>query len=81
MPMIQTRYKDGQSAPANEAGDMLYGMRAIAEFLGIRPRQALHLVEAGHLPHFRIGKPICSRRSTLTAWLAEREAQGRQPAA
>ena len=55
------------------AADMLYGTRAIADHLGIRPRQALHMVETGRLPHFRVGKIICARRSTLMAWLAKVE--------
>lgn len=55
-------------------GEMLYGTKAIAEFLGIRPRQALHLVEQDRLPNFRVGRVVCANRSTLRAWLAEQEA-------
>lgn len=61
-------------------GEMLYGTKAIAEFLGIRPRQALHLMEQGRLPHFHIGRVLCANRSTLRAWLAEQEAAGRKSA-
>ena len=62
--------------PADSAGDMLYGTKSIAEHLGIRPRQALHLIEQDRLPHFHVGKIICARRSTLTAWIAAQEARG-----
>ncbi|MBV9521116.1 MAG: helix-turn-helix domain-containing protein [Hyphomicrobiales bacterium] len=57
-------------------GDLLYGVRAIAAHLGLRDRQALHLVESGKLPHFRLGKKICARRSSLAAWIVEHEAAG-----
>jgi hypothetical protein len=58
--------------------DLLYGVPAIATFLGIRPRQAKHRVATGEIPSFRIGESICARRSTLTAWLAEREAEAQR---
>lgn len=54
--------------------DLLYGVPAIAAFLGIRGRQAKHRVSTGEIPTFRIGESICARRSTLNTWLAEREA-------
>lgn len=60
--------------------DLLYGVPAIAAYLGIRPRQAKHRVATGHIPTFRIGESICARRSTLTAWLAECEAKARKAA-
>ena len=58
-------------------GDLLYGVPAIAEFLGVRVRQARHLCESGRLPTFKLGsQKICARRSTLWRWLAEQEANG-----
>jgi excisionase family DNA binding protein len=51
-------------------GDLLYGATAIAAHLGIRKRQALYLIESNRLPHFRIGKIVCARRSLLSQWLA-----------
>ncbi len=57
-------------------GDLLYGAAAIGEYLGISERQARHRVDTGEIPTFRIGKTICSRRSTLDAWLAEQERDG-----
>ncbi len=57
-------------------GDLLYGAAAIGEYLGISERQARHRVDTETIPNFRIGKTICSRRSTLDAWLAEQEHNG-----
>lgn len=59
----------------SQGPDLLYGVPSIAEFLGIRLRQAKHRVEKGDIPTFRIGETICARRSSLTAWLAECEAK------
>lgn len=56
------------------AGDLAYGVRAIADALGVKPRQALRLVAQNRVPHWREGRTICARRSSLTAWVAEREA-------
>ena len=57
-------------APATSDANLLYGVKAIAAFLGVTPRQALGLIERGHLTHFHVGKIVCARRSTLTAWLS-----------
>lgn len=58
--------------------DLLYGVPAIAKFLGIRDKQARPKIDRGLIPSFRIGGTICSRRATLKAWLAEQEAAARQ---
>ena len=58
-------------ATDDDAG-LLYGVPAIAQFLGLRDRQTYHLVEKG-LPVFRVGNKVCARRTTLKAWLAEQE--------
>lgn len=58
--------------PQNDS-DLLYGMPAIARHLNIRPRQAHHLKEKGGLPVFDLGGVLCARRSTLNAWITERE--------
>ena len=55
------------------AADLLYGVPAIAGFLGLKVRQARHLCEVGRLPTFKVGNYVCSRRSTISAWLAEQE--------
>ncbi len=57
------------------SGMLLYGVQAIADFLGVRKRQALGLIERGHLPHYHVGKIVCANRATVTAWLRDREAQ------
>jgi len=49
--------------------DLLYGAKAIADFLGLTEKQARNRIEAGVIPIFRMGGTICARRSTLTAWL------------
>ena len=55
--------------------DLLYGCEAIAEFLGIKKRAAQHLVETNRLPHFKVGRTICARKSAIAAKLAELEAE------
>lgn len=55
----------------DDAG-LLYGVPAIAQFLGLRDRQTYHLVEKG-LPVFRVGNKVCARRATLRTWLADQE--------
>ena len=59
------------------ASDLLYGASAIAEYLGVKPRAAYHLIETKRIPFFKIGKTLCARRSTLAARIAELEAEGR----
>jgi len=60
--------------------DLLYGVPRIARHLGLSDRQARHLAETGAIPTFKLpgNKIICARRSTLNAWLGEREAAGRE---
>lgn len=58
------------------AGDILHGADAIAEFLyGDRKsrRKVYHLVENGHIPFFKIGTNICTRKSVLVAWIERQE--------
>jgi len=59
-----------------ENSDLLYGVPAIAAFLGLRTKQARHRIAAGAIPVFRIGGTICARRTSLANWLAECEARG-----
>ena len=66
---------DTSSHPAG--ADLLYGAHAIAEYLGVTPRAAYHLIETRRIPFFKIGKTVCARRSTLAARIAELEAEGR----
>jgi excisionase family DNA binding protein len=60
---------------AAEGVDLLYGVPAIADYLGISKRTAYHLVETHRIPFFRIGKILCARRSKLLAAMDRLEAQ------
>lgn len=58
------------------SADLLEGADEIALFLfGDRgeKRKIYHLVQAGGLPFFRFGTVLCARKSTLLAWIKERE--------
>ncbi len=59
----------GKPVPA----DLLYGMPAIAEHLGLTEPQGYHLAAKGSLPTFKVGRKVCARRSSLDAWLAKQE--------
>lgn len=61
------------SAPLK--ADLLYGVAAIAEHLGVTKRQALYLKEKGVIPTFYIDSTVCSRRSDLNDWLNQRARQ------
>ncbi len=58
----------------NEKPDLLYGALAIADFLGVKRGVVYHLVETGRLPHFKVGKTVCARRSKLLAAFEAMEA-------
>jgi hypothetical protein len=45
--------------------EVLYEVKAIAKFLGLPKRAAQHQVDTGRIPHFRMGKNICARPSSL----------------
>lgn len=62
-----------------EKGDLLSGLKAIAIYLGITPRQAKYLIERGRLPFWREGNIIFARRSSLIRWMTEREDSGGDP--
>lgn len=58
------------------AGDILRGAAEIAAFLygdARHRRKVYSLVGSGHLPHFRLGVSICSRKSVLLAWISAQE--------
>ncbi len=61
---------------ADLASDILHGAAAIAHFLygdKKHARKVFRLVEAGKLPHFRLGANICSRKSVLLEWIENQE--------
>ena len=55
--------------PQESQLDLLYGIKAIAAALGLREGQARHLAEQGHIPVFKVGHMVCSRRTVLKNWL------------
>jgi excisionase family DNA binding protein len=57
------------------AGDLLYGVPRIAEYLGLTPAAVYHLVASKRLPAFRVGKIICARKTTIAAAITELEAE------
>lgn len=61
--------------------DLLYGMEAVANHLGMTKRQALHLHEKGDIPTFKMGRTVCSRRSELEAHFARASTAARGGAA
>jgi hypothetical protein len=50
-----------------DAGQLLYGVPAIAKFLGLTERQVLHRARDGELPTFKIDGADCARRAFLVA--------------
>ena len=60
-------------------GELLYGANAIAEFLGMRPRQVYSLIFKRAIPHWHEGRTVVARRATLRAWIAPREAAAQVP--
>jgi excisionase family DNA binding protein len=55
-------------------GELLYGARSIASYLGNLSIDAIyHLVREGRLPAFKIGRTVCARTSTLDKWLEAQE--------
>lgn len=54
--------------------DLLTGIQAIANAIGMTKRQAYHLHETGELPTFKMGGKVYARRSTLAKHFAAQEA-------
>ena len=53
----------------NGTPDLLYGMQAIAVFLGIKRSVAYHLAATHRIPTFKVGRTVCARRSKILAAL------------
>ena len=60
---------------------MLYGAKAIADFLDIPHRVALHHLTKGNIPHFKLGKMPCQTREALGEWLKVQEERAGSAAA
>jgi excisionase family DNA binding protein len=50
-----------------ETREILRGAKAIADFLGCSEKAVYHLIERDRIPHYRIGRTVCVRRSHLLA--------------
>ena len=59
--------------------DVLYGLRAIADFMGIEYRQAKHRAASGAIPTFNMGRTVCATKSGLTSSISAREAEAMKP--
>lgn len=61
-------------------GDLLYGAKAVAAFLGVPKGVAAHLMRTRLIPAFPLGDVHCCRRSSLTRHLDTLEAEhGERP--
>ncbi|WP_340584071.1 DNA-binding protein [Brucella pseudintermedia] len=63
-----------------DKADLLYGVPAIAQFLGLGNRQVYHLKDTGSLPTFTLGDTgkVCALKSTLRTWLRDQEAKAQE---
>jgi hypothetical protein len=50
--------------------DTLYGVLAIARFVGATEEETARLCESGALPCAKIGRLICASKTELRDWLA-----------
>jgi excisionase family DNA binding protein len=66
------------AAPVADDPDRCLSFREGCAFLGIKRRKGWEMVNAGELPHLRVGRLIRFRRSRLVEWCAEREKGGRR---
>ncbi|MDV2988163.1 UNVERIFIED_CONTAM: DNA-binding protein [Methylobacteriaceae bacterium AG10] len=57
------------------SGDLLYGAKAVAEFLGVKKSIAVHLMRAKLIPTFPLGDIHCARRSSITRHFETMEAR------
>ena len=57
---------------ADPAPELIWGVRAIGEEIGLTSRQAFYLLEQGHLPATHVGKKWCSERTALRKFILDR---------
>jgi predicted DNA-binding transcriptional regulator AlpA len=55
------------------ADDILHGAQDIAEFGGWTRRQVYHFVSKHDLPVIRIGSALSARKTSILAWIEQRE--------
>jgi len=53
--------------------DILWGARAVADFLGCNVKKVYRLAEDPKWPFFKASGKLCARRSALTAFVAAKE--------
>lgn len=64
-----------ETQPPGAPGRLLYGLKAIAEHVGITERQAKHLHDKGDLPTRKKGKRVCATEGALNGWLRNLEGE------
>jgi hypothetical protein len=47
--------------------DLLYGIKRIADHLGLTPRQVEHMIARCNLPTFKMGAIVCTTRSAIAS--------------
>lgn len=60
----------------DQKSDLLYGVKAIADFLGLREKQCRNRIDREIIPSFRVGRSVCARKSSLQKWIDEMERGG-----
>lgn len=55
--------------------DFLYGLEAIADYVGLTVPQVKHQINQCDWPTFKQGRIVCARRSTLAKHFAALEAK------
>jgi hypothetical protein len=54
---------------SNPAPELIWGVRAIGEEIGLTMRQTFNLLEHGHLPATQVGRKWCSERTALRGFI------------
>lgn len=62
------------SDATTNGADLLYGLDAIAGFVGLTVPQVKHQIAVSGWPTFKQGRTVCARRSTLAKHFAAQEA-------
>jgi hypothetical protein len=57
---------------ANPAPEIIWGVRAIGQEIGLTMRQAFNLLEHGQLPGVRVGRKWCSERTVLRGFILDK---------
>jgi hypothetical protein len=57
---------------ANLAPEIIWGVRAIGEEIGLTTRQTFNLLEHGHLPATQVGRKWCSERTALRGFILDK---------